>query len=245
MTKVQGNTLIVAAPMKINKPAQPVAPPAVKTKVAQAKIEKGWSGVALSAAPTTSTPPTMAASPFEKGKGKGKPSEQAHPAVAAAPLGSPPGVETSPASAPEYSRPGKGSRGEQLRTTPAVTTPTGSPEGVAASPGGSTEHGKPGKRGEQPRTTPPVTAPTGGPEGVAAPAGGKHKRLEETGTPPAPPAGQAGPYSPTPSQIHRAESVNVPPAGPTTGLSPGAGRDEGKHEAKKKGEKESPAPSPQ
>jgi len=275
ITKVQGNTLVVAAPMRISEPAQPVAPPVVKTKVAQAKIEKGWSGVdantqaqikqkiktedqtkippttgagadagaspALSAAPTTSTPATMAASPLEKGKRKGKPSEQAGPGVAATPLGSP-GLERSPAIAPEYSKPGKGGRGEQLRTTPSVTSPTGGPEGMAASPGGSTGHGKPGKGGEQPRTTPPATGATGGPGGMATPSGGNHKRLDETGTPP---AGQTGPYGPTQGVRHRPESVNVPPAGPTTGLSPGAGQGEGKHEAKKKGEKESPSPSPQ
>src|SRR5207249_10102991 len=45
LTKVQGNALVVAAPMKINKPAKEIAPPTVKTKIADAKVEKGWSGV--------------------------------------------------------------------------------------------------------------------------------------------------------------------------------------------------------
>src|SRR5437016_14481449 len=31
--------------MKINKPAKEIAPPTVKMKVADAKVEKGWSGV--------------------------------------------------------------------------------------------------------------------------------------------------------------------------------------------------------
>src|SRR6266481_2286925 len=40
--KVQGNALIVAAPTRLNKPAKEIAPPIVKTKVAQPKLEKGW-----------------------------------------------------------------------------------------------------------------------------------------------------------------------------------------------------------
>src|ERR1700730_713844 len=43
LMKPQGDRLVVAAPMKINKSAQQVAPPNVTTKVAQPKIEKGWS----------------------------------------------------------------------------------------------------------------------------------------------------------------------------------------------------------
>jgi hypothetical protein len=45
LTKVQGNTLLVAAPTKLNKPAKEIAPPTVKTRVAQPRIEKGWSEV--------------------------------------------------------------------------------------------------------------------------------------------------------------------------------------------------------
>src|SRR5438132_2580652 len=42
LTKVQGNALVIAAPMKINKPAKEIAPPSVKMKLAQPKIQKGW-----------------------------------------------------------------------------------------------------------------------------------------------------------------------------------------------------------
>src|SRR5262249_32273870 len=44
-TKVQGNKLLVAAPPKIAKASATVKPPAVKAKVSQPKIEKGWAGV--------------------------------------------------------------------------------------------------------------------------------------------------------------------------------------------------------
>jgi hypothetical protein len=45
LTKVQGNKLLVAAPQKLAKAAPTAKPPAVKAKVAQPKIERGWRGV--------------------------------------------------------------------------------------------------------------------------------------------------------------------------------------------------------
>src|SRR6187200_2566791 len=45
LTKVQGNKLLVAAPPKLAKAAPTAKPPAVKAKVAQPKIERGWKGV--------------------------------------------------------------------------------------------------------------------------------------------------------------------------------------------------------
>ena len=45
VTKVQGDRLVIAAPVKIQRSAQHVAPKTVKAKITQAKIERGWSGV--------------------------------------------------------------------------------------------------------------------------------------------------------------------------------------------------------
>lgn len=45
LTKVQGDRLVVAAPMHINRSAQQAAPPKIKTKVAAAKVDRGWSVV--------------------------------------------------------------------------------------------------------------------------------------------------------------------------------------------------------
>ena len=45
MTKVEGDRLVVGAPLTIRKSAKQVAPPTVKVKVAQAKLDHGWSGV--------------------------------------------------------------------------------------------------------------------------------------------------------------------------------------------------------
>jgi hypothetical protein len=45
-TKVEGNKLVVAAPPRLDKPAEPVAPPQVAAKIEQADVETGWAGVA-------------------------------------------------------------------------------------------------------------------------------------------------------------------------------------------------------
>ena len=45
LTKVQGDRLVVAAPPRMQRPAQPVAPKVVKTKVEKPDVETGWMGV--------------------------------------------------------------------------------------------------------------------------------------------------------------------------------------------------------
>src|SRR4051812_17819646 len=45
MTKVQGDKLLVAAPMTVQKAAQPLAPKNVKGKVEKPELERGWSGI--------------------------------------------------------------------------------------------------------------------------------------------------------------------------------------------------------
>src|ERR1700724_108019 len=81
LTKVQGNALVVAAPSKLNKPAKEIAPPTVKTKVAEAKVEKGWSEVGDANAQTqlkekiktqdlkNVPPPTLGAGPARNSAG--------------------------------------------------------------------------------------------------------------------------------------------------------------------------------
>ena len=44
-TKVQGQSLMVAAPAHITKASREIAPPNVKTKVAKANVDRGWAGV--------------------------------------------------------------------------------------------------------------------------------------------------------------------------------------------------------
>src|SRR6266480_3666707 len=98
VTKVQGDKLVLAAPMKLQKANAQIAPRTVKAKIDQPKIEKGWANISdpntkakleqklktenPKNVPTPSNQPNAAAngnapaspgvSPFEKGRGKQK-----------------------------------------------------------------------------------------------------------------------------------------------------------------------------
>src|SRR5205085_8032381 len=45
ITKVQGDKLVLAAPMKLQKGNAQIAPKVVKAKIDQPKVEKGWANV--------------------------------------------------------------------------------------------------------------------------------------------------------------------------------------------------------
>src|SRR5204863_8708766 len=45
VTKVQGDKLVLAAPLKLQKPNAQIAPKAIKAKITQPKIEKGWANI--------------------------------------------------------------------------------------------------------------------------------------------------------------------------------------------------------
>src|SRR5881396_2651889 len=120
LTKVQGNKLVVAAPPKLAKAPPSVAPPAVKAKVAQPKIEHGWARVPNQAElkqkiktenPKNIPPPTRAA---------------ARPAGSA-----PPGIGESPAAGGARPPISPGPRGKAGRTLPGATA---TPPHGAASP---------------------------------------------------------------------------------------------------------------
>ncbi len=186
LTKVQGDRLFVGAPTKINKSAPGVAPPNIKTKVAQPKIEKGWTGVANAAQlkekiktenPKNIPPPTGAPT---AGRTAGAPS---------------PAVGTSPAAtgaAPTSPAPFERGRGKAGRAQPGLTgTPTGSPTGVSPAP---FERG----RGTAGRAQPGLTGtPTGSPASPAPFETGRGKAGRPqpglTGTPTGSPAGAASP----------------------------------------------------
>jgi hypothetical protein len=203
LTKVQGDKLLVGAPTKINRPALGVAPPKVKAKVAQPKIEKGWTGVANAAQlkekiktenpknipPPTGAPatgraagaasPAIGASPgataaqpsppapFERGKGRGRPS--ATPPAAASPaIGESPAATTAQPTSPAPFERGKGRGKPGGKPQPGATgAPIGSPAG-AVSPAAPFERGK-GRPGGRPQ--PGATgAPVESPAGAASPA---------------------------------------------------------------------------
>lgn len=200
LTKVQGNKLMVAAPQKFSKAAAGVAPPKVKAKVAQPKIEKGWAGVANEAQlkekiktenPKNIPPPTRAAA---KGRVTGEASPGATaPAAAGGPV-------TSPGATAMPTERGKGRGRPGRETQPGVTATPGAAHSPVVTPsktGTPTEKGKRlGKPGAQPGMTgTPLGAPAGGasPGIQGTPHGKEHGRpgrgrLETT----PPPSGQPG-----------------------------------------------------
>ena len=222
LTKVQGNALVVAAPLRINKPAQSIAPPTVKAKVAQPKVEHGWSVVgdanaqtqlkekiktqdlkkippptagggaaAASASPAPSPPAMMTATPFEKGKGRGKAAEQMQPGPTVAPATTP---VTTPVTAPELGKGPKGKNREQFGRPPGAA-PTTNPATTTA------PFKAKGKEGAG--LTPQTTGQTGGPEGALG-----------TPRPPSKAKGLKGGFAPSP--------------GPTAGQPESLGERQGK-----------------
>lgn len=136
VTKVQGDKLVLAAPLRVQKPTTQVAPKAIKAKITQPKIEKGWANIAdpgtkakleqklKTENPKNVPPPTIqpkaatanvsplpspAASPFEKGKGKHKGETLQNQAATGVTAG------TSPAAAAIPSEQGHGKKGKGQR----------------------------------------------------------------------------------------------------------------------------------
>jgi hypothetical protein len=246
LTKVQGNALIVAAPMKINKPAKEIAPPTVKAKVAEAKVEKGWTGVpdaaklkekiktenpknippptaggnaAATAGASASVSPSASLAPGMAPVEKGKKGKGAQQ-FQAGPTASPAGALASPTTSPAFPERGKkkGKLGEQAQ--PGATT---SPIGTEASPNVAPQYGKPGKgrRGEQFGGTPPPTGPTAGPEGVTAPEG-KRKGFERQNVGPTPgSAASPGENFNQPRGKHKQFEQQQPGMSPAGATSPG------------------------
>ena len=228
LTKVQGNALVVAAPPKLTKPAQIPPPPAVKAKIEQSKVEKGW---AVAGDPNAQAqlkekiktedlnsvpPPTLGATPkasaganasasapgappFEKGKGKNK-------NKAAEQMGTVPAAAmTSPGTSAGFSEgeKKKNKRADKLQQGAMASPATGTGTETSQLP----ESGKPGKpgknrRGEQFGATPPAPGPATSPETMTAPESkGKRKGLEQQNV--QPPAGN----------VSSSESPNEPRGG--------------------------------
>ena len=183
LTKVQGDKLVVAAPQQINKAPAGAPPPKVKAKVAQPKIQKGWTGVSNEAQlkekmktenPKNIPPPTRAAA-------SGRPAGAASPAVGASPAAT--GAPATPPS--QTGRPGRAQPG--LTGTPAVS-PAGSPAPIERG------RGRPGGRGRPqpgvPRTPGAAESPIASP---GAPGAAPSERGRGRGRPGATPEGVASP----------------------------------------------------
>lgn len=262
LTKVQGDRLVIAAPQTLQRPAKSMAPPTVKTKVPEAKIERGWKGIAdektkaqlkqkMQTEDARKIPPPTAgaagvspgvgptaptgASPFERGK-HGKPG-QFQPGMT--PQASP-NKAASPAFTPIKPVPsrGKGKRGQPPGATTsaggAETTPLATPLGPA--------HGK----AVRPGFTPPSGESTMAPENAPK---GKHKGPPERTYQPPNPHGQGEPQGPSGVGAGQYPQQNLPKhkmqgGHPPQGAPPPAHGAQGKPEGgkKAKGEKETPPP---
>jgi hypothetical protein len=168
LTKVQGDKLLVAAPQKLNKAPAGAAPPKVKAKVAQPKIERGWAGVANKAEveqkiktenPKNIPPPTGGAA---KGRAKG----EASPGVTAPTAAGSPVASPGAAGSPIEKGTGRGRPGREAE--PGVTATPGAAQSPAAL-GTPTERGKkperPGRPGK-PTESPAAGAASPGIQGT-------------------------------------------------------------------------------
>jgi hypothetical protein len=237
LTKVQGNKLVVAAPNKLTKAPPGAKPPAVKTKVAQPKINRGWAGVPNEAQlkqkiktenPKNVPTPTGAAAreagspPPAGGASPAAPAAGGAPPVSPAPRGKPgrvpPGAKPTPVG-PRATPPA-------ARATPpsAKATPPGPPAGGSPSP---FERAKPtpGRPGGQPQAG-ATTSPAGVPAERVSPAfraspppqePGRARRGRPAATPPSP--GQAGGPANIPEQgrtktLETERGGTPPPSGP-------------------------------
>jgi hypothetical protein len=237
LTKVQGDRLVVGAPMRIKKSAAQIAPPNVKTKVAQPKLERGWAGVSNEAELKQKMktedlkkvpPPSGAGAPGQAPSGVSvRPMASAAPAAPVAPAAS--GVPTAAASPLE--------RGKRIRTgqppQPNTTVPprVSPAQGGLASPPPRPPGRQPrGKPGEQIAPTPPTGRPTVAPEGMPTP-GGKAKAQFERGTRSPTPPVQPGGVS---NEPQHAKQKGQPPERATP-VQPGGVSNEPQH-AKQKGQ---------
>ena len=223
LTKVQGNKLLVAAPPKIAGASGTVKPPAVKAKVAQPKIEKGWAGVPDKAKleqkiktenPRNVPRPTRAAA-----RESGSPPPVGGTSSVGADRG-PAGAVGGPAASP-------GPRGKRGRVAPGATAaPFESGRGRAASENMGPQPNEPAQAGkernagikelEAEREKSPLERGKGRPgaglgPGVTAPPSGP---LGETG------AASGGPEGTQPQGKHKGRFERGTPG-------PGPGRPEG------------------
>jgi hypothetical protein len=228
LTRVQGNKLVLAGPSKLAKAPPTVKPPAVKAKVAQPKIERGWTGVQNKAEleqkikaenPRNIPPPTRAAA---RQGGSPLPAVGGSPAVGGpkppvspGPRGKAGRVLPGATAAPGGGAPSPFERAKPTpgRLHPGITPPPREPGGVSPSP---FERGR-GKPGVRPQ--PGVSAPPAGP----SPAPFDRERLGKPGGT-VPPSFRPSPSPPEPGRPPARKLGESPIPGATGGAENQPGR---------------------
>jgi hypothetical protein len=161
--RVQGDSLFVAAPSMLQKPAKPVVPKMVKEKIAKPTFERGWDGADPKAQtelkekmkkedPKTVPPPSFTPNANAAPAGSPMPATGTSPATGASPAvpanpatTAAPAPAASPALAPDKDK-GRDKRPESASPMPTAAAPVN----PASSPA-TTPPGKPRKeRGEKP-----------------------------------------------------------------------------------------------
>jgi uncharacterized protein DUF6600 len=186
LTRVQGNKLVLAGPPKLAKAPPNVKPPAVKAKVAQPKIERGWRGVQnraeleqkMKAENPRNIPPSTRAAARQGGSpppavGESPDVGGPKPPVSPGPRGKAGRVLPGATAAPGGGAPSPFERAKPTpgRLHPGITPPPREPGGVSPSP---FERGR-GKPGARPQ--PGVSAPPAG----TSPAPFDRERLGKPG----------------------------------------------------------------
>ncbi|MDQ6809307.1 MAG: hypothetical protein M3Z64_07770 [Verrucomicrobiota bacterium] len=197
LTRVQGDRLIVAAPLTLQKPSAPIAPKTVKEKITQPNFEHGWTGsdektVAqmkqkMKTEDAKNVPPPDIKPKSERAAGIPAASTgavppsapAANPTTAAAPAPANAAVAASPATtAAQENGKGKNKRGQSAApaaglTSPAPATPGGvpSPAAAVASPkhaGDPAEKGRGKGKDKRAEKAPPFARPSAAPSDAAA-----------------------------------------------------------------------------
>jgi hypothetical protein len=200
VTKVQGDKLVLAAPLKLQKANTQIAPKVVKAKIDQPKIEKGWANISdpdtkakleqkfktenSQNVPKPSIQPNASAnvnalaspgvSPFERGKGKHKGEQLENQAAASVAPGTSPTSTVMPFEEGRGNK-GKGHRGEN---EPGAVT-------AGSSPVESFEQGRGKHKGQRLENEPGASVGTSPAESIEQGKGkkGRGQRFEnEPGT---------------------------------------------------------------
>ncbi len=192
ITKVQGNQLLVAAPMRLQKASGQMAPKQVKAKIEQPKVEKGWSDVRDPAEKAKLEQKFKS----ENAKNVPKPNLQPKNANAAANVGANGGAAAGVAvAASPAERAGKGKRKNQkLESAPSVApapTAAASPKATQPARGGKNRIRAEG--GQAGAAVPPSgQTETQTPNARAEDGNGKHNKANRDEQNPAPARGGAG-----------------------------------------------------
>src|SRR2546422_37263 len=176
VTKVQGDKLVLAAPMKLQKGNAQISPKVVKAKIDQPKVEKGWANISdpntkakleqkfktenSQNVPKPDIQPNARAnvnalaspgvSPLEKGKGKHKGKQLENQAAASVA----PGTSPTSTAMPFEQGHGKKGKGHRIENEPGTSVTAGS------SPVESFEQGKGKHKGQRFENEPGASAGT-------------------------------------------------------------------------------------